>query len=58
MASRPCSSAAEEAGHAEVLEKRDEPGCCGCGGTDDGVFVDPANMPEPGDCAGCDPKGL
>ena len=55
-ASRPCSSAAEEAGHADALEKRDEAGCGG--GTDDDVFDVPANMLEAGDCVGCDPKGF
>ena len=55
-ASRPCSSATEEAGHADVLEKRDEPGCGGR--ADDDVLDVPANMLEAGDCVGCDPKGF
>ena len=61
MASRPCSSAAEEAGHPEEdLGKSDEGGGAGddAGG--------PANMLEPcggggadcDDCAGCEPNGF
>ena len=57
IASRPCSSAADETGQAAVLEKRDEAGC-GCGGTAGDVVDVPANMLEPGDCVGCDPNGF
>ena len=57
MASRPCSSAADEEGHADVPEKRDEAGW-DWGGTDDDVVDVPANILEPGDCVGGDPKGF
>ena len=60
MANRPCSSAAEEAGHPEEdLGKSDEGGGAG----DDAAGGDPANKLEPCgggdcDCAGCEPKGF
>ena len=52
IASRPCSSAAEEAGHGAVLEKREGAACGGC------PVDDVPDMLEPGVCADGDPKGF